>query len=143
MIRPIAIFALASALIATSPAQQSPVPANVMVGTEEMKRKDFTVWTETDRSKYDGTFAGDAGGDSSGKLTIKTSKAKSDGSPASASGSYTLTAAGSTPTVVKFENAPDYGDPAGVFSAGAFSLVFVKYGKTPGVIVGNVFIPKS
>ena len=36
-----------------------------------------------------------------------------------------------------------FGDPAGVFYAGAFNLVFVKYGKTRGVIVGNAFIPKT
>jgi len=142
MIRPITILALMGALVSTSIAQ-SPVPAKVMVGTEEMKAKNFTVWAETDLAKYDGTFTGDVGGDSGGKLTFKAAKAKKDEFPAFASGTYSLTPAGSTPTVVKFENAVYYGDPQGVFSAGPFKVIFVKYGKTQGVIIGNVFLPKA
>lgn len=142
MIRPITILALMGALASTAPAQSS-VPVSVMVGTEEAGAKDFTVWAETDLAKYDGTFSGDVGGDSTGKLTFRAGKSKKDESPAFASGSYSLTPAGATPTVVKFENAVSYGDPQGVVSAGAFNLIFVKYGKVRGVIVGHVFIPKT
>ena len=143
MIRLCFILTLMGALSSTSPAQESPIPATVMVATEEVEAKDFTIWAETDLTKYDGTFSGEVGGDSGGKLTFKASKAKKDEFPAYASGSYTLTPAGSTPTVIKFENAFSYGDPNGIVTAGAFDLIFVKYGKTTGVIIGNIFIPKA
>lgn len=114
-----------------------------MVATEEVEATEFTVWAETDLAKYDGTFSGEVGGDSGGTLTFKTAKPKKEEASPSASGSYSLAPAGSTPTVVKFENAVYYGDPEGVFDAGVFRIVFVKYGKTRGVILGNVFIPKT
>lgn len=137
------IIALLGGLASSAIAQQSPIPAEVMVATEPTKAKAFTIWTETDLSKYDGTFSGDVGGDSAGKLTFKVGKAKKDEFPVFASGSYSQTPAGSAATVVKFENVSFYGDPQGVFNAGAFNIVFVKLGKTPGVIVGNIFIPKA
>lgn len=142
MKRPFLIITAIAALCANSIAD-TPVPAKVLVATEEMKAKDFTVWTETDLSKYEGAFTGDVGGDSTGLFTIKIGKAKKGEFPILASGSFTLTPAGQKPTIVKFENATYYGDAKGVFTVGAFNIVFVNYGKTPGVIVGNVFLPKE
>jgi hypothetical protein len=136
------ILFIATAL-ATSAFAQTSIPTIVMVGTEEMQAKDFSSWTETDATKYDGTYSGDVGGDSSGKLTFKAGKAKKDESMVYASGSYSLTPAGATPTLVKFENAVTYGDPVGVFSAGAFNIVFVKFGKKKGAIIGSTFIPRE
>ena len=138
----LSVLALMGALISPALAQ-SPIPPNVIVGTEEMEAKDFTIWEETDLAKYDGTFSGEVGGDSGGTLKFKTAKPKEEESSASASGSYSLAPAGAIPTVVKFENAVYYGDPKGVFDASVFRIVFVKYGKIRGVILGNVFIPKT
>ena len=143
MFTPIKILALIGTLATTAFAQQSPIPASVLVGTDEVKAKEFTTWTETDVSKYAGTFSGDVGGDSTGKLTFRIAKAKKDESPVLASGTYSVTPAGMAPTVVTFENALYWGDPEGFVSVGAFNLVFVKFGKTRGVVVGNVFVPKA
>jgi hypothetical protein len=132
--------ALATSALAQS---QSPIPANVLVATDEVAAKEFTLWSEADPTKYAGSYSGDVGGDSSGKLTFKVGKVKKDEFPILASGTYKLAAAGADPTVVTFENATFWGDPEGVFTVGAFNIVFVKLGKTPGVIVGNVFIPKA
>jgi len=142
MSSPIRILALTFAFASTAFAQ-SPVPANVLVATDEVAAKEFTVWTEADLTKYEGTYSGDVGGDSTGKLIFKVGKSKKNEFPVFASGTFSLAAAGSTPTVVTFQNANYWGTPEGVVSVGAFNLVFVKFGKTPGVIVGNVFIRKS
>ena len=143
MIRSLNILALWSLLSCVAIAQQSPIPAEVMVATEPTMAKEFSLWAETDLSKYEGTFSGDVGGDSSGKLIFKLGKAKQGEFPVYASGSYSQTPAGSAATSVKFENAAYYGDMKGVFAVGAFNIVFVKHGKIPGVIVGNIFIPKA
>ena len=144
MKKPIRLLSLAIALASTAlQAQDSPIPATVMVATDDLAAKDFTVWAEDDISQYAGNYSGDVGGDSSGKLTLKVNKAKKDESPVSASGSYSVAAAGSKPTVVSFQNASYWGEPRGVISVGPFNLVFVNMGKIKGVIVGNVFLPKQ
>lgn len=142
MLSSIQVLALTVAF-ASSALAQSPVPAKVLVATDEVSAKEFTVWSETDLAKYAGTYSGDVGGDSAGKLIFKVGKAKKDEFPVLSSGTFSLTAAGSTPTVVSFQNATYWGDTPGLVSVGAFNLVFVKYGKTSGVIVGNVFIPRE
>ncbi len=114
-----------------------------MVATDDLAAKDFKVWAEADISQYGGNYSGDVGGDSSGKLTLKVTKAKSEASPVNASGSYSVAAAGSKPTVVSFQNACYWGDPQGVTTVGPFNLVFVTMCITKGVIVGNVFLPKQ
>jgi len=142
MLTPLKTLALVAAL-ATSALAESPIPAQVLVATDEVSAKAFTLWSATDPAAYAGTYSGDVGGDSTGKLTIKVGKAKKDGSPVTAAGSYRLAAAGMAPTVVTFENAIYWGDTAGHFTVGAFDLIFVKMGNTPGVIVGKVFIPRA
>lgn len=141
MTHSLTILAIIGAL-ATTALAQSPIPANVFVKTEQMKSKDFTIWTESDPTKYGGIFSGDVGGDGTGKLSFKAGKIKGGAFPVFASGKYTLKIAGTAPTVVQFENAIFYGDSEGVFSVGAFDVIFVKFGKTPGVIIGNVFLPQ-
>lgn len=140
MIKSFSILAFMAAL-ATAALGQSPIPANVMVATEEVEGSEFTSWIEEEGAKYDGTYTGDVGGDGTGKFVFKTAEGE-DGS-AIASATYTHTLVGMAPIVVKIEKALCFGDPNNVYLTGAFDIVFVKYGKVRGVIVGNVFIPKK
>lgn len=141
MIAPLRLLAVTAALLSVTQAQ--PIPNQVLVATEPMTAKDFTVWEEADATSYEGTYEGDVGGDSGGKFVFKLGKAKKQALPIMASGSYSQTPAGSATMLVKFENAFNYGDEPGVFEAGAFKIIFVKFGKTKGVIVGSLFLPKA
>lgn len=143
MKRPFAILALSTVLYSSLLAEDNAIPATVMVATEPTAAKEFKQWISADLSVFSGTYSGDVGGDSGGNLTFKVGKAKKDVQPTTASGTFTVTPAGSTPTVVKFEGATNFGTEDSIFTVGAFNIVFVNYGKTKGVIVGNVFLPKN
>lgn len=140
MIKSFSLLAFMAALGTSAMADPS-LPENVVVATDEIAAKEFTAWIEKDVSKYDGTYSGEVGGDGMGKLVIKVAKG-ADG-PSLASGTFTHTFVGLKPIVVKITNAVGFGDPDNVFTASAFNVVFVKYGKTPGVVVGKVFIPRE
>jgi len=124
---------------------QSPLPPTVIVGGGgPVDSKEFTVWIEKDPTKYAGSFFGDVSGDTGGHLTITVTSQKDPALPFVASGTYKQKTAGSTPEqVVNFSNAHYYQDVEGMFDAGAFRMIFVKYGKHNGVIVNGRFIRKD
>ncbi len=113
--------------------------SEVLVGTEPTSIKEFSPWSEKDAAKYEGTYKGDVGGDSSGSVVIKIKKSKSAELPFFVSGSYTLKPAGGEATTLKFDNVSYDGDEG----FHGFELRFVKLGKVPGVIIGRVFIRKE
>ncbi len=136
------IFAFTLASTAVEVRAEYPIPDEVLVGADAIEPTLFTLWTEKDPAKYSGTFAGDVGGDGSGKLTIKVTKGEKDGPvAATASGTYTLTVVTMEPSTVAFKNATSVADFPTVFSPGVFDIVFVKYDGKKGVIVGKTFLP--
>lgn len=124
---------------------ESPIPSEVVYATDMYPAKDFVLWKENDRKKYNGTYAGDIGGDTEGSLTINYEQKVTDLSRKTtdflASGIYKQRSAGSFETVVLFKNAFSYEE--GVADAGSFSMVFVTFERQKGVIVGKYFLPRK
>ena len=136
------ILSVASLLAFATAVLASPNwPAEVLVGTEPTAGKQFKSWVEADGAKYAGTYKGDIGGDTTGELTVKVGKPKSGDSPLLLSGTFTQTTAGGTPATLKFDNLPYHGEDGPGLDA--FGLSFVRLGKTPGVIIGSVFLPRK
>ncbi len=122
---------------------QTQLPESIVVGTDVLTPSEFSPWTESDLTKYDGTYAGEVGGDTNGSLTIKIKPATGENDLTVASGTFERTTVSLAPTVVKFTEAYYFTDSEGTFDVGAFNVSFVKLGETPGVIVGNLFLPKK
>ena len=136
------VLSLASLLLlGTAVLAAPPWPDEVLVGTDPTSGKQFKAWVEADGAKYAGTYKGDIGGDTAGELIVKVTKPKSGESPLLLSGTFTQTTAGGTPMTFKFDNLPHSGEDGP--SLNAFGLSFVKLDKTPGVIIGSVFIPRK
>ena len=120
------------------------LPDEVIVKTEPTASKEFKEWVEEDPTKYGGDYAGDVGGDSSGSLEIKVTKGKPDAYPPfSATGTFSVRAAGAEATTVTFKNAAcDPGD-GGFVNATAFRVFFVLLDGKKGVVVNNIFLPRK
>lgn len=105
----------------------------------------FTPWTVADPAEYNGTFAGDVGGDTTGKLEIKIATTGKEQAPYNVSGTYTHATAGTEPSVVTFTHG-GFGDPDSKYItmvAGPVSITFVVLDGKKGVIIGGAFIPQS
>lgn len=129
----------------TSTLSAADLPGEVLVQTDMVAAAKFTPWKVADPAEYTGTFSGDVGGDTTGKLEIKIATTGKEEAPYNVSGTYTHAVASLDPCVVTFTHG-GFGDPDSKFItmvAGPVSISFVILDGKKGVIIGGAFIPKS
>ncbi|MEZ5404764.1 MAG: hypothetical protein R3F23_00940 [Verrucomicrobiia bacterium] len=139
------LFCLLGLTLSALAEPQSPIPSEVLVATDIVSAKDFKLWKENDRKKYNGTYSGDVGGDTEGVLTVNFEQKVTDLSLKTsdflASGIYRQKTPNTPETVVLYKNAPSYEDS--VINTGPFSIIFVIFEKQKGAIIGNIFLPRK
>jgi hypothetical protein len=137
------LVVIAAITIASPLKAQGYLPSKILVGTDEVSAKSFSIWKTADPTSYSGTYSGDVGGDSSAYLKIKFYKKTDAQVPYIANGLYKTGAAGMAPTTLEFENAHYYGETIGVAEVGAFHIVFVTYKGAKGVVVNGAYIKRQ
>jgi len=140
------IAALLVPIAITTIHAQPSLPPVVIAGNEPVNSKEFSAWIEQDPTKYSGSYSGEPGGDTGATFTINVTKHVTKNViqtvPFVASGTCNRKTSGCIPQVVDFKDAHYYNDSKGVFDAGAFKIIFVKYGKRHGAIIGDCFFDK-
>lgn len=136
------LFAL---VLAATLATAADLPEEVLVQTDMVPAAKFTPWKATEPSKFAGTYEGDVGGDTSGKLQIKITKSGKEEVTYNASGSYHHATAGQEPSVVTFTRGlfNEADEKFATMTAGPVTITFVTLDGAKGVIIGGAFIPKS
>ena len=120
----------------------------ILVGTDLIPEDRFEPWQADDPTSYSGIYAGDIGGDSTGRLEVTV-----DGKREAMSGTYELLTPGIKPEVntpgfytsrIRFENMYRFDSDHTVEDRyEALVIRFVRLDGQEGCIVGRAFIPRE